>query len=706
MVMQLLAALAGLAAHGAFAVPATADCADLMPPAPSAVAAKRPIEAVDLIRLRDFGQLDQRLVGEQAFAVSPDRKRVAVQLRRATPDLKGYCVGTFILDAKAGARPRLIDMGTEVILWKLEIAGLEELHYGPPDVITPRWSPDGRWIAYRKSENGRVQVWRVAADGGPTSQVTEAASDVVDFDWLPSSDGIVFKTRPGVAAQKAAIEKEGPGGWHYDRRFYPQGGFTPRVTSPVETAYLVKPFAGTVRPAIAQETGIVDAHRTGADSNPVLSVEDPRHGGRAWLESVDPGGYFSPVRLKARFGQVERDCGTTCSKVQDLWWTPKGDLVFVNLEGVNWGTLAFYRWRRTDKAPGLLFRTTDRLIGCHTIDDRRMLCAHEASTTPRRLVFLEVATGRMQEVLNANPELDSVALAPATRLEWKDRFGNETYGDLVLPLDHKPGERHPLVVVQYTSQGFLRGGTGDEAPIQLLARRGYAVLSFQRPYDKMAQIKASTMSEFYAKYNKDWAGRRGIVASLEAGVAKVVDLGVADPRQVAITGLSDGAVTAEFALVNTRLFSAAMLSTCCYASHFREWLGGFGYSELTSEMGEPGLNDPGHDAYWKQVSLGMNARSLDVPILINAGEYELLGAIPEYAALREAGKPVEMYVYPGEGHIKFVPLHRLAVYERTLDWFDYWLAGKRDPSPAKQEQYRTWDALPRPPETAGTRSRK
>ncbi|TMJ13372.1 MAG: Atxe2 family lasso peptide isopeptidase [Alphaproteobacteria bacterium] len=705
MVTSLLLALAGLAAQEASAAPTTGPCADLMPHAPLAVPAKRAAEAADLIRLRDFGLLDQRLVGEQGFTVSPDRKRVAVQLRRATPDLKGYCVGTFILDAKPGARPRLVDWGTEVILWKLDIAGLEELHYGSPDLVTPRWSPDGRWLAYRKSENGRVQVWRVAADGGEASPVTEAASDVVDFEWLASSDGVVFKTRPGVAAQEAAIEAEGAPGWRYDRRFYPQGGFRPRVTSPVATAYLVKPVDGPVRPATAEESAIVDAHRTGIDSNPVLSIDDPRHGGRARLEPVDPGGYFSAVRLKVRFGGVERSCAT-CGKVQDLWWTPKGDLLFVRLEGVNWGTLGFYRWRANDKAPRLLFRTIDRLIGCQTIDEQKMLCAHEASTTPRRLVLLDVASGRMQPVLNANPELDAVALAPARRLNWKDRFGNETYGDLVLPLNHKPGERHPLVVVQYTSQGFLRGGTGDEVPIQLLAQRGYAVLSFQRPFGKMAQIKASTMAEFYAKYNKDWAGRRGIVDLLEAGVSKVISLGVADPRRVAITGLSDGAVTAEFALVNTRLFSAAMISTCCYASHFGEWLGGLGFSELTREMGEAGRNEPGHDAYWKSVLLGMNAPSLDVPILINAGEYELLGAIPEYAALKEAGKPVEMYVYPGEGHIKFVPLHRLAVYERTMDWFDYWLSGKRDSAPAKQEQYKAWDALPRPEATAGTALRK
>ena len=38
-----------------------------------------------------------------------------------------------------------------------------------------------------------------------------------------------------------------------------------------------------------------------------------------------------------------------------------------------------------------------------------------------------------------------------------------------------------MVVVQYDTRGFLRGGTGDEYPIQAFANRGYAVLSFRRP---------------------------------------------------------------------------------------------------------------------------------------------------------------------------------------------------------------------------------
>jgi dipeptidyl aminopeptidase/acylaminoacyl peptidase len=44
-----------------------------------------------------------------------------------------------------------------------------------------------------------------------------------------------------------------------------------------------------------------------------------------------------------------------------------------------------------------------------------------------------------------------------------------------------------------------------------------------------------------------------------------------------------------------------------------------------------------------------------------------------FGRLSASKTPVEMYIYPGEPHIKFQPRHKLAVYERNLAWFERWL---------------------------------
>jgi len=59
--------------------------------------------------------------------------------------------------------------------------------------------------------------------------------------------------------------------------------------------------------------------------------------------------------------------------------------------------------------------------------------------------------------------------------------------------------------------------------------------------------------------------------------------------------------------------------------------------------------------------------------LVQAAESEYLSGLQFYIALREHEVPVELIVYPNEGHIKNQPAHKLIVYERNLAWFKFWL---------------------------------
>ncbi len=135
----------------------------------------------------------------------------------------------------------------------------------------------------------------------------------------------------------------------------------------------------------------------------------------------------------------------------------------------------------------------------------------------------------MRVVWEPNPELSRVQLAKAERLHWKNDVGIESFGDLVLPPDHRSGQRHPLVIVQYESRGFLRGGTGDEYPIQVLAANGFAVLSVQRPRD-VAHITTRTIEEYERENNKGWADRRSVLSSVEKGVDLLEARGPHRPR--------------------------------------------------------------------------------------------------------------------------------------------------------------------------------
>lgn len=89
-------------------------------------------------------------------------------------------------------------------------------------------------------------------------------------------------------------------------------------------------------------------------------------------------------------------------------------------------------------------------------------------------------------------------------------------------------------------------------------------------------------------------------------------------------------------------------------------------------------------------SVGLNADRVDAPLLINVSDEELLGSVENVARLKDANKPVEMYVYPGEHHIKWRPEHRLAVYRRNIQWLNFWLLDEEVDEPIDPDQYSRW----------------
>ncbi|MGA7672377.1 MAG: hypothetical protein WBW04_18285, partial [Nitrolancea sp.] len=49
----------------------------------------------------------------------------------------------------------------------------------------PRWSPDGRWLAWRWDDGGQVSLWVSRSDGSGQKQVSQGEASVGAFDWSP-----------------------------------------------------------------------------------------------------------------------------------------------------------------------------------------------------------------------------------------------------------------------------------------------------------------------------------------------------------------------------------------------------------------------------------------------------------------------------------------------------------------------------------------
>lgn len=688
--LVLGAALASAITSVALADPtAHPECHSILPPERFA-AGQRALAPEDLARLRDIGPSEPQYFFSPFFTVSPDGQSAAFQLRQGDPQRNRYCLAMVILDLSPKGRPSIVDEGGDPILATLDLRGIAEVPSGLMRVITPRWSADGKWIAFLKRTETGTQVWRAFANGSASAQLTQSDVDVVDFRIGPDGASIVYATRPDIERQRREIEKDGLNGWHYDDRFNPSLSKRPFPVAPAERHVQVLDVAtGNVRAPTANEAEMV-----------AMDDEFPAHAGAPVPTNV-PGIEISATNLSGTAkvgglrvhlpdGSIASCMAPSCEGATNPWWMPgHGHVRFRRWEGWAKASSAVYDWNVKSGAVRRLLVTDDVLTSC-TRDSRSLICLVHSSLVAGRLVRLDPETGKRETLLDLNPELAHLTLGRPERLHWHNAFGIDTVADLVLPVGYRRGQKYPLVVVQYDTRGFLRGGTDDEYPIQAFANRGYAVLSFQRPAPPSAKI-AKDYEEGGKLNLEHFTDRRSVQSSLEGGIRIAVDRGIADPARIGITGLSDGSTTVEWALIHSSLFAAAAMSSCCFDTTFVANVGPSAARHFLGE-GYPGVlgrNDP----FWKDVALEVNARRLSTPILLNASEEEFLDTLVTYSALREAGVPVDLFEYPGEYHARWQPAHRLATYRRSLDWFDYWLRGVRSDSPDRQSELKEWDRL-------------
>jgi serine/threonine protein kinase len=69
--------------------------------------------------------------------------------------------------------------------------GLRQLTTDPAVIDrVPRWSPDGRWIAFFSNRTGLYQLWKIRPDGSDLQQLTEVHDDVRFPVWAPDGSRI------------------------------------------------------------------------------------------------------------------------------------------------------------------------------------------------------------------------------------------------------------------------------------------------------------------------------------------------------------------------------------------------------------------------------------------------------------------------------------------------------------------------------------
>jgi Tol biopolymer transport system component len=93
---------------------------------------------------------------------------------------------------------RLINGHVELVTSSLDGADVRVIARSIPGYhLHPRWSPDGRWIAFQRGDGLRFDIFVIPRTGGKPRQLTADRSIIRGLAWLPDGRGIIYSSSRG-----------------------------------------------------------------------------------------------------------------------------------------------------------------------------------------------------------------------------------------------------------------------------------------------------------------------------------------------------------------------------------------------------------------------------------------------------------------------------------------------------------------------------
>jgi dipeptidyl aminopeptidase/acylaminoacyl peptidase len=569
----------------------------------------------------------------------------------------------------------------------------------------PRWSPDGRTLAFLsdRATRGTKALYQMPAGGGEAAQLVTRKKSVESFAWSPDGARIAFLAPDDPTDEDERREKERDDAdvygerWQYNRLHLLDLATGAVTTLPTGDMHLFEcawsPDSATIA-YLARPTPELDENRRAAlfmiaasDSEPHRLCDAIGGSNLAWCVSEAIGDMLIYVAPHEPTPQ----CSST------IWAVPAsgGEPTVI---GPSVDDAACAATLRT--APGqpritiaMAKGLTTELVNVGTSTGLPApFCTHPTGdlgafsvAAPLRATAPVVAVVRsagdeppelwtgapdaLHRVSDHHAALRDVRFGKQEPFYWQAPDGLALDGILIRPPGAPEGPLPTVMLVHggpygRSSNGFhLRPGDWG----QWLATHGYAVLM---PNYRGGMGHGNAFAT--AARGAVGAGDFGDVMAM---VDAAIERGIADPERLGIGGWSQGGFMTAWAVTQTNRFKAGVMG-----AGVSDW----NMMTMTSDMptfeaalgGDRPWDGPGpHNA--ARLSPISYAKNATTPLLMLHGQKDarvpVTQAIGFERALRERGVPVQLVTYPREPHGVRERAHQRDILRRVRAWYDQWL---------------------------------
>jgi len=635
---------------------------------PNANAAGQPMTARDLIEVCDIS----------GMSLSPDGRTLVV--RAEQPDVATNVVRltwyAIPLPSELDAKPMVIADGGQPI-------------WNAPSLVTPekvQWSTDSTWMYYRALHGEEVQIWRARRDGSKAEQVTSDSADVQDYLLDEKGERLFYS----VGASREEIKR-------IEREQYEHGIVIDPTVAVDESLLNNWQYHGrmtTLRRNLSHDLFVVAGPG-------IVSVRTIDLDTRILRETTETEQQEFTKLLASRSDHFAPCPASLCkeNRLSPVSGRLSGsEHPFVSTDAAGRSTLQAWsekgnRVRTILHYDGLLGAGSgsDRFnsIGCQAIDNQA-ICVTAAAAQPPQVESINLDTGRRRTLFDPNQRLRAKHYAVTEYITWKDQWGRAATGVLLLPTSTRKKAPLPLVITSYRCSGFLRGGVGADVPEHLLAQAGFVTLCTNFDLGKAFGPYPDNSIE-----PGQYANLQTTLDIWEAAIQMLGRRGLIDTQRVGVSGLSFGAEATLHAISHSKSFAAASAGGPPFMDPFNFYIFATKGELAQAHFKTRNMPDPDDDKtrFYERVSPALRVEQITAPVLIQASENEFRAGIQFYANMQRHCRPLEVVVFPEEGHNRMQPRHRLATNERNIDWFNFWLNSKVDPQPRKAEQYSRWEHL-------------